>query len=50
MILGKMVSGMSMYGNSEETSCEPIEGAVLSEQLKEAVSNIQGRIPSYNFV
>ena|GEM_PF-3801867 len=36
MILGKMVSGMSMYGNSEETSCEPIEGAVLSEQLKES--------------
>ena len=45
MILGKMVSGMSMYGNSEETACEPIEGEVLSEQLKEAVSHIQGNIP-----
>lgn len=45
MILGKMVSGMSMYGNSEETACEPIDGAILSELLKEAVSNIQGNIP-----
>ena len=40
MVLGNMVRGMSMYGNDTETACEPIEGAVLSEQLAEAVRNI----------
>lgn len=47
MILGEMKQGMefSMYGNAEETACVPIEGALLKEQLKEAIKNIQGTIP-----
>lgn len=47
MILGEMKQGLefSMYGNSEETACVPVEGADLKEQLKEAVRNIQGHIP-----
>ena len=40
MVLGTMVRGASLYGNDTETACEPIEGAVLSEQLAEAVKNI----------
>ena len=40
MVLGKMVRGASLYGNDTETACEPIEGAVLSEQLAEAIKNI----------
>lgn len=43
MILGRMVQGNKMYGNqSESTMCVPIEGAVLKEQLAEAVKNISG--------
>jgi len=47
MILGKMKQGVefSLYGNSEETACVPIEGASLKEQLAEAIKNIQGTIP-----
>ena len=41
MVLGKMVSGMSMYGNAEETSCEPFENANLAEQLEKAILNIK---------
>jgi len=44
MVLGKMVKGMSMYGNEAETTCEPVLGAVLSEQLSAALSNISGRV------
>lgn len=43
MILGTMKQGMefSMYGNDKETACVPIEGAVLSEQLEQAVANLK---------
>ena len=44
MILGKMAKGKSLYGNDDETTCEPIEGANLQEQLHEALGKIQGRI------
>ena len=47
MILGTMKQGVefSMHGNEKDTACVPLENAVLSEQLKEAVSHIQGKIP-----
>ncbi len=47
MILGEMKQGVefSMYGNSEETACVPVEGASLKEQLNNAVQNIKGKIP-----
>lgn len=47
MILGEMKQGVeySMYGNANTTACVPIEEAVLKEQLKAAVANIQGNIP-----
>ena len=44
MILGKMVKDSRMYGNENETTCEPIEGADLAEQLHEALGKIEGRI------
>ena len=45
MILGRMVKDSRLYhGNENETTCEPIEGADLSEQLKTALSRIEGRI------
>ena len=44
MILGTMMKDSRLYGNENETTCEPIEGADLSDQLHEALSNIQGRI------
>ncbi|MBQ9719545.1 MAG: N-6 DNA methylase, partial [Oscillospiraceae bacterium] len=40
MVLGKMSFWQNMYGSETETACLPIEGAVLSEQLAEAVQNI----------
>ena len=42
MILGKMVWDDSMYGAHQETACQPLEGAVLSQQLAEAVTRISG--------
>jgi N12 class adenine-specific DNA methylase len=47
MILGKMVHEKSMYGRENETSCVPIDGADLTEQLKEALSHIQGHITKW---
>jgi len=46
MILGKMSyeSGTRMYGNESIASCIPIEGADLAEQLKTALSHVQGKI------
>lgn len=43
MILGEMKQGMefSLYGNSEETACVPLEGADLKEQLEKAVGNLK---------
>ena len=44
MMLGTMAFDSSMYGNERETTCNPIEGADLAEQLREAMGNIQGKI------
>ena len=44
MVLGKMVRDNRMYGNENETTCEPIEGANLGEQLNEALGKIEGQI------
>jgi N12 class adenine-specific DNA methylase len=44
MVLGAMSLGKGMYGNATETTCNPIPGADLREQLKDALANIQGRI------
>ena len=42
MVLGKMAWDDSMYGSRKETACLPIDGAVLADQLAEAMSHIQG--------
>jgi adenine-specific DNA methylase len=47
MILGRMARDRSMYGNDDETACLPVAGADLAEQLKTAVSKIDGRILDY---
>jgi len=47
MLLGTMAREDKMYGNVNETTCNPIDGAVLSEQLKTAIGNIKGVIPDY---
>ena len=47
MILGKMAPDERMnnkYGSTNNTTCLPIEGADLAEQLKTALSSIQGQI------
>ena len=42
MVLGRMQWDKSMYGNEKETTCEPIPGADLAQQLHAAVRNIDG--------
>ena len=43
MVLGKITEGNKLYGNStKDTSCTPIEGADLKQQLAEAIKNIKG--------
>ena len=42
MMLGRMQWDKSMYGNEKETTCEPIPGADLAQQLHAAVRNIDG--------
>ena len=43
MVLGKIVEGNKLYGSqANDTSCIPIEGANLKDQLAEAVKNIKG--------
>ena len=42
MVLGKTAWDKSMYGNEKETTCEPIPGADLAQQLHAAVRNIDG--------
>ena len=42
MMLGTMVREPGLYGNENETACIPLEGAMLSEQLTEAVQHIRG--------
>lgn len=44
MVLGSMAWDDRMYGNQKETTCVPIEGADLAEQLREALSRIEGQI------
>ncbi|WP_294405013.1 N-6 DNA methylase, partial [uncultured Ruminococcus sp.] len=48
MVLGTLKLDDSMYGNAKEVTCEPIEGANLSEQLHEAIKNIGGRYREVN--
>ncbi len=43
MVLGEFTTESTQYGKQEVT-VKPVEGAVLSEQLKEAVSHIKGTI------
>ena len=43
MMLGRMQWDKSMYGNEKETTCEPIPGADLAQQLHAAVWNIGGK-------
>ncbi len=43
MVLGKFAMESTQYGK-QETTVKPIEGAVLAEQLKDAVKHIQGTI------
>ena len=42
MMLGRMQWDKSMYGNEKETTCEPIPGTDLAQQLHAAVRNIDG--------
>lgn len=50
MMLGKMTQGIGMYGNENETACEPFEGAVLSKQLDEAISNFHAEIEENEYM
>ena len=43
MMLGRMQWDKSMYGNEKETTCEPIPGADLAQQLHASVRNIDGK-------
>ena len=43
MVLGTFSTENTQYGR-QETTVKPIEGAVLAEQLKAAISHIQGQI------
>lgn len=40
MVLGTMAWDKSMYGNEWETTCAPLPGAVLADQLGEALSRL----------
>jgi N12 class adenine-specific DNA methylase len=46
MLLGTMSieNGHRMYGAADSTTCMPIPGADLAEQLDRAVANIKGQI------
>ena len=50
MMLGRMMQGIGMYGNENETACGPYEGAVLSEQLEEAITYIQAEIEENEYM
>ena len=47
MMLGRMVHSKNMYGNENETACEPTPGADLAKQLAAAISKIDGKILDY---
>lgn len=44
MVLGRMEQGNSLYGNDDETTCTPVPGANLADQLAEAIGHIRGNI------
>ncbi|MDD4415925.1 MAG: SNF2-related protein [Proteiniphilum sp.] len=44
MVLGTMVYDDRMYGNRQETTCIPVPDTDLAEQLKTALSHIEGQI------
>ena len=44
MMLGTMAFDSLMYGNERETTCNPIKGADLTDQLCEVMGNIHGKI------
>jgi N12 class adenine-specific DNA methylase len=44
MVLGTMEYDDMMYGDRRETTCRPVPGADLAQQLREALSNIRGQI------
>ena len=41
-VLGTMAWDSSMYGNERETTCNPLPGAELREQLAAAMQNVRG--------
>ena len=41
MLLGTMVYSKRMYGNEKETTCAPVPGADLAEQLRRALSMVE---------
>ena len=43
MVLGTLKLDDMMYGSAKEVTCEPLEGANLSDQLHEAIQHIDGR-------
>lgn len=43
MVLGTMGQGKMLYGALSETTCNPIEGADLKQQLAEAIGHIEGQ-------
>ena len=45
MMLGTMAYSKRMYGNENETTCNPFEGSDLAEQLREAMENIHAELP-----
>lgn len=48
MVLGTMEYDKSMYGDSTDTTCRPIEGADLAAQLAAATAHIQAEITEYD--
>jgi len=47
MMLGTMAFDERMYGNRNETTCNPYEDADLAELLREAMENIHAEITEY---
>lgn len=47
MMLGTMAFDDRMYGNQNETTCNPYEDADLAELLREALENIHAEITEY---
>lgn len=47
MLLGTMTYENSMYGNANDSTCKPYDGADLSEQLRDAISNTHAEITEY---